>query len=131
MLNEQRRKFSRVHFKEACTLLVAGKVTACEVLDLSLRGALLACPLVGLSHAALTRGAACVLTIVLEGGGDATVTMTGEIVHLEPAGDCLRVGLACHEIDLDSITHLRRLVELNLGDAAILDREMAALVSGA
>jgi len=30
-------------------------------------------------------------------------------------------------IDLDSISHLRRLVELNLGDEALLERELAAL----
>jgi hypothetical protein len=29
---------------------------------------------------------------------------------------------------LDSITHLRRLVELNSGDPALLDREFSSLV---
>ena len=36
-------------------------------------------------------------------------------------------GLACREIDLDSVTHLRRLVALNLGDAALLERELTLL----
>jgi hypothetical protein len=39
-----------------------------------------------------------------------------------------QVGLRCASIDLDSITHLRRLVELNSGDPAILDREFGSLV---
>ena len=30
-------------------------------------------------------------------------------------------------IDLESISHLRRLVELNLGDSSLLERELAAL----
>jgi hypothetical protein len=38
--------------------------------------------------------------------------------------------LLCESIDLDSITHLRRLVELNAGDPALLERELTALVAG-
>ena len=37
------------------------------------------------------------------------------------------VGMVCRHIDVDSISHLRRLVELNLGDEALLERELAAL----
>jgi hypothetical protein len=50
--------------------------------------------------------------------------MTGEIAHREGR----QVGVRCLEIDLDSISHLRRLVELNVGDEAILHRELGALV---
>ena len=38
-------------------------------------------------------------------------------------------GLHCLAIDIDSVTHLRRLVELNLGDPALLEREVSALVA--
>jgi hypothetical protein len=34
----------------------------------------------------------------------------------------------CTKIDLESITNLRRLVELNLGDEAALNREISAMV---
>jgi hypothetical protein len=37
------------------------------------------------------------------------------------------LGFVCQYIDLDSISHLRRLVELNLGDGSLLERELAAL----
>lgn len=37
------------------------------------------------------------------------------------------LGLECQHIDLDSVTHLKRLVALNLGDEALLDRELQAL----
>ena len=40
------------------------------------------------------------------------------------------IGIACRSIDLDSITVLRRLIELNLGDAALLERDLQALVEG-
>ena len=41
-----------------------------------------------------------------------------------------KIGLQCESIDLDSITHLRRLVELNAGDPALLDRELSSLLKG-
>jgi hypothetical protein len=50
--------------------------------------------------------------------------MAGEVVHRE----WTLVGVRCVEIDLESISHLRRLVELNLGDAELLHRELSALV---
>lgn len=39
-----------------------------------------------------------------------------------------QLGFVCREIDLDSISHLRRLIELNLGDQAELERELGALL---
>ena len=39
------------------------------------------------------------------------------------------IGLLCLAIDLDSITHLRRLVELNLCDPNLLEREVSVLIS--
>jgi len=49
--------------------------------------------------------------------------------HLAHVGDNNTVGIRCESIDLDSISHLRRLVELNLGDPELLNRELSALVS--
>jgi hypothetical protein len=43
--------------------------------------------------------------------------------------DGRHIGLRCSSIDLDSITHLRRLVELNAGDPALLERELTALLT--
>ena len=36
-------------------------------------------------------------------------------------------GLQCNAIDIDSVTHLRRLVELNLGDDTQLNKELSQL----
>jgi hypothetical protein len=36
-------------------------------------------------------------------------------------------GLQWRNIDVDSLTHLRRLLELNLNDPSLLDRELADL----
>jgi hypothetical protein len=48
------------------------------------------------------------------------------VVHLQ---DRL-AGLVCHGLDIDSATHLRRLVELNLGRPDLLERELSALLAG-
>jgi hypothetical protein len=50
--------------------------------------------------------------------------MSVELVHKEKG----RLGFKCKHIDIDSITHLRRLVELNLGNADMLERELSALI---
>lgn len=131
MITEQRRHFSRVAFQEGCSLQINDATLACNVLDLSLRGALLRLPAKTLAGPAPARGTPCTLTITLEPDGDAQVVMSAQIAHLEAADDILHLGIRCREIDLDSITHLRRLVELNLGDAELLEREVALLVRGA
>ncbi len=115
------RRFSRITFHRPAVLEAGGTRATCEVLDVSLRGALLEVP-PGFQAGA---GAPCALEIRLD-AGDATIRMAGKVAHREPG----RVGVRCEEIDLESITHLRRLVELNLGDDDLLHRELAALVGG-
>ena len=66
----------------------------------------------------------CTLRLPL-GDPDATIRMQGTVAHTEG----LYLGLSCRNLDIDSATHLRRLVELNLGDPALLEREVSALVA--
>jgi hypothetical protein len=118
--NDERRRFSRIAFHRPAELESRGGRATCEVLDVSLKGALLEVP-----HGFRGEsGHPCALTIRLD-AGDAIIRMDGEIAHR--AGRL--VGVRCDEIDLESIAHLRRLVELNLGDDALLHRELAALVA--
>lgn len=115
----ERRRFSRIAFHRPAELDVhVGRVT-CEVVDVSLKGALVEVPVSFRTHA----GEKCTLAIRLD-AGDAAIRMEGEIAHREGS----LVGVRCLGIDLESITHLRRLVELNLGDDALLQRELSALV---
>jgi hypothetical protein len=116
---EERRHFSRISFHRPGELDVRVERVTCEVLDVSLKGALVEVP-VGFRAAA---GRECTLAIRLD-AGDATIRMSGEIAHRE--GN--QVGIRCREIDLDSIAHLRRLVELNLGDEELLRRELGELI---
>lgn len=122
MANEHtqtKRLFTRIPFEAGVTLNTFPGKHECQLVDISLRGALV--------ERDLPWGAAvgdpCSLLVRLA-GGDASIRMAGEVAHLE-AG---RLGMRCTEIDLESITTLRRLVELNLGDEAALHREIAAMV---
>ena len=116
---DERRRFSRITFHRHAELDVRIGRGTCEVLDVSLRGALVEVPHGFPAHV----GQRCTLAIRLD-AGDAQIRMEGEIVHREGT----MAGVRCVEIDLDSIAHLRRLVELNLGDEDMLHRELSALV---
>ena len=63
--------------------------------------------------------------------GDATdnlvIAMAGELAHVEGRHG----GVLCRSIDLESITHLRRLIEVNLADPAASERELKALIAAA
>ena len=57
-------------------------------------------------------------------GNPYTIRMEVEPVHTESD----HLGFICQHIDLDSVSHLRRLIELNVGDDEILHRELGDLV---
>lgn len=116
---DERRRFSRITFHRPAELDLGSEKATCEVIDVSLKGALVEVPV--RFDAAV--GQRCALVIRLD-AGDAEIRMEGEVVHREGT----LVGVRCREIDLDSISHLRRLVELNVGDDEVLHRELSALV---
>ena len=118
-MSEERRRHCRITFDSAAHILVDDAEFSVEVLDLSLKGALLGIP----EDAMLAVGAACFLRLTLDEDGD-QICMECTVVHCATG----RAGLASTAIDVDSITHLRRLVELNLGDDDLLQRELSALV---
>lgn len=116
----ERRRFSRISFHRPAELTVGGRAVPCRVLDLSLKGALLEVDEPLGAAAALP----CALDIRLDALGVEHIRMDGEVVHVEGG----HAGFVCDGIDLESITHLRRFVELNLGDEDALHRELGALV---
>lgn len=116
-VQEDQRRFTRIPFDAAGELACGDRTWPCEVIDLSLKGALVQKP----ADWNGAKGEACQLTLTLD--EDTRIRMDVSVAHIEER----QIGLACHDIDLDSITHLRRLVELNLGDSHLLERELMAL----
>lgn len=114
----ERRQFSRVKFDAPVRILRDAQAWECEVLDISLKGALIAVP-EGL-HAALNDELTLELPLGDEGS---TIRMTVAVAHI----DAYRAGLRCEHIDIESFIHLRRLMELNLGDSELLERELSEL----
>ena len=119
-MSQERRHFARVSFDAPAELVTVDARLRVSVLDLSLKGALV--QLVG--PASLEPGTACLLSIPLD-TEEQRIVMGAEIAHLDGA----RAGLICRSIDIESITHLRRLIEVNLGEAALLERELKALLA--
>lgn len=118
---KNRRQFWRAHFHSPVQLAAHGQVTEADLYDISLKGALLKVPEGWPGKV----GDHCQLRLNL--AADATIRMGATIAHI--AG--CRVGLHCDNIDVDSVTHLRRLVALNSGDPQLLNRELTALLSEA
>jgi hypothetical protein len=115
----ENRRFQRIHFDGMVDFEINQTHQDCRLLDISLKGALLdQC-----GDVLSEPGGACCLTLTLDESTGARIIMNGIIAHkLEN-----RIGVHCQSIDLDSMTHLRKLVELNLGDEALLHRELEAL----
>jgi hypothetical protein len=115
-----RRHFWRASFHAPAQLALPDGVRKAELLDISLKGALV--ELGSGSGAALDQR--CELRLTL-GEGDEAIVMQTTVAHVRGGR---WIGLRCDAIDLDSITHLRRLVQLNAGDPALLERELSALL---
>jgi hypothetical protein len=113
----ERRRFQRIAFDAATELSQGERHWAVELHDVSLKGLLVKRPRDwnGDPDQAFTA------TITL----DSDTHLHLEVVLTRTRDDLL--GFVCRHIDLESISHLRRLVELNLGDESLLERELAAL----
>ena len=118
----ERRHFVRVSFDAPALLTTSTDAFSVHVLDLSLKGALIMAP----AGAALDAGMLCQITIPLAETGN-HIAMSTEVAHVQG----LHTGLLCRGIDLDSVTHLRRLIELQLGDPALLERDLGELTTAA
>ncbi|WAJ36888.1 PilZ domain-containing protein [Pseudomonas sp. GOM7] len=117
----ERRRFQRIAF-DAPTVLAQGDRRWEVVLhDLSLKGLLVEEP------AGWDGDPEQGFEASLQLSDGTPVKMQVALTRTQPGF----LGFVCHHIDLESISHLRRLVELNLGDEELLERELAALGSKA
>jgi len=114
---QDHRVFSRIVFDAKTIISNAEQEWETELLDISLKGALLDKPATWDAPI----GAEFKLSILLS--KDTAIYMEANVAHIEND----HIGFNCHHIDLESITHLRRIVELNTGNDELLHRELSAL----
>lgn len=114
-----KRRFHRISFDAGCDLHWQDEVWVSEVLDISLKGVLVRRP----EGWNVPLKQPCEVIIHLD-DHETGIVMAVELRHIEEE----RLGFKCQYIDLESATHLKRLVELNLGDQALLEREFAHLI---
>ncbi|MFU8837305.1 MAG: PilZ domain-containing protein [Thiohalomonadaceae bacterium] len=118
--HSDQRHFTRVAIDCKAELICTHRLWQTRLLDVSLKGALLYRP-----EDFIDSGEACTLELQLE-PSNFIISMHGHIVHSEAD----HLGFHCQHIDMESIGHLKRLLELNMGDEALLERELAEMLAG-
>ncbi len=112
------RKFRRVPFKAPAVIVTPEGRWTTRVLDISLKGVLLEQP-EGWSG---TLGVGeCQIDLPLD--EKLSIQLIGRIAHRNSR----YMGFEWTDIDTNSLNHLRRLLELNLGDSGEVVRELSEL----
>lgn len=117
-LDSDRRRFWRASFKSDAIVKIGHKAIHGHLIDISIRGALIEIP----AEAQIEPQSPCCLKLAL--ANDAKIEMQGTVVHRNEQN----IGIRCEQIDIDSMTHLRRLLELNSGDSSLLERDLGTLI---
>jgi hypothetical protein len=115
--NDQ-RKFHRIFYNSEATLIYKDEQWTCDLLDISLHGCLLR-----FQSPWEQKNIEALYTLKLQLSETTSIIMNLSISHV--IGN--EAGFKCEHIDLDSISTLRRMVELNLGDSTLLERDLIAL----
>ncbi len=115
--SEDKRHFHRILYNAQAELTGSQAVYRCKILDLSLHGCLLQ------FEQPWTDLLEKIYTLTLNLSDTVSIKMEVSVSHV--IGN--EAGFKCEHIDIDSISQLRRLVELNLGDSTLLERDLLAL----
>ena len=113
------RRFIRIVFSTPATLSSGNHIWTSELIDLSLKGALMLKP----KGWRAETGDQFSLKFMLP-GSDIDIRMQVHKAH--ERDNC--IGFSCDSIDIDSATHLKRLIELNVGSAELLYRDLEHLI---
>ncbi|AXO89908.1 PilZ domain-containing protein [Pseudomonas sp. K1(2024)] len=116
--HDERRRFQRIAFDAPTELRQGERRWPVTLLDLSLKGLLVERPEAWEADLSQDFEAIIHLDKATE------VRMQVELRHEEPE----RLGFICLYIDLESMSHLHRLVELNLADSTEMMRELRELI---
>lgn len=116
-VNEERRNYSRVPFQAEVLMQSGHEEWSCSLLDISLKGMLVVPP----ENLDVDISKPCAVALFL--GEDASIHARVTITHNSQGN----WGLQWKHIDINSLKHLRRLLELNLNDPSLLGRELTEL----
>jgi hypothetical protein len=114
----EKRQFHRVLYNTPALAISGENRWTCMVQDVSLKSCLLEFP------ESWEGDPQSIDRILIDLQGGLHVEMSVTFVHRRGR----RLGFLCRNIDLESICVLRRIVELNLGDSALLERDFQSLV---
>jgi PilZ domain len=114
----ERRRFTRIALESKVRITSLDGIWWGDLIDISLKGLLVR---VSAGWPGKT-GDRYTVQLQLD-EGDTIIQMEGRVIHRE--GE--RLGFGCESIDLDSFSHLKRLLQLNLEDEAQLLRELEEL----
>jgi hypothetical protein len=118
---DEKRKFHRIPFQCQSQVRCGDKTYAAELLDISMKGALMLVrdmPEWKMEHL-------CFLDIKLV-SSDIHLQFEAKLSHQEES----HYGFVFLSEEIDTFAHLRRLLELNLGDSEIIDRELGDWMKG-
>jgi len=118
MSSQERRSHQRIPFQAEIIMQCGNEEWSCNLLDISLKGMLVEPP----DNLDIDTRKPCALALFL--GEEAAIHARVRITHEMGNGNW---GLQWLHIDIDSLKHLRRLLELNLNDPSLLNRELAEL----
>lgn len=111
----EQRQFSRIDFHTTTSVVYKNQRFEAQLLDISLKGALLSIE----EALLLSKEEECSLEINL-GGSEVVLTIKALLVHIHENS----FGFKFQSIDLESLSHLRRLMEINLGNTDRIDQEL-------
>ncbi|HMV38556.1 PilZ domain-containing protein [Plasticicumulans sp.] len=119
-MSNERRLFTRIPFVANVEVVIDGVPHPAELHDISLMGVLVRVD----DGASAALDTPVHVLLALDTERTVVIATHGRIVHNEDG----RLGCRFDQVDLDSMIHLRRLMELNLGDAERIKREIYEMV---
>lgn len=117
-MTDEKRRFSRIAFDATVLLSKDNNEWRTSIQDISLNGLLVNTP----ENWHATQGERFHAEILFADNGP-VISADVSVAHKEED----KVGFKVVNIDVESVSHLRRLIELNLGDEELLNRELAKL----
>lgn len=113
----EKRHYRRIPFIAEVVMAHNGQEWSSILLDISLKGMLVDSP------SNIQPDMEAIYSIELVLGEDVSIRMEAKISHINNE----HWGMQWENIDLESLSHLRRLLELNLSDSDEMHREIAEL----